>query len=79
MISQYQVRLFHNGRNQTLNIPHAFEMPSNDVVIRKEGERLIIEPFKKRSLLELLATLPDIDGDFPNVDEGLLTLDDIQF
>lgn len=79
MISQYQVRLFHNGRNQTLNIPHAFEMPSNDVVIRKEGERLIIEPFKKRSLLELLAALPDIDEDFPNVDEGLLTLDDIQF
>ena len=72
MISQYQVRLFHNGRNQTLNIPHAFEMSSNDVVIRKEGERLIIEPFKKGSLLELLATLPDID-------EGLLPLDDIQF
>jgi len=47
-------------------------MPSNDVVIQKEGERLIIEPFKKRSLLELLATLPDID-------EGLLPLDDIQF
>jgi antitoxin VapB len=79
MISQYQVRLFHNGRNQTLNIPHAFEMPSNDVVIRKDGERLIIEPFKKRSLLELLATLPDIDEDFSNVDEGLLPLDDIQF
>ena len=34
---------------------------------------------KKRSLLELLATLPDIDEDFPNVDEGLLPLDDIQF
>jgi antitoxin VapB len=79
LISQYQVRLFHNGRNQTLNIPHAFEMPSNDVVIRKEGERLIIEPFKKRYLLELLAILPDIDEDFPNVDEELLPLDDIQF
>jgi antitoxin VapB len=79
MISQYQVRLFHNGRNQTLNIPHAFEMPSNDVVIRKEGEKLIIEPFKKRSLLELLATLPDIDEDFPDIAEGLLPLDDIQF
>lgn len=79
MISQYQVRLFHNGRNQTLNIPHAFEMPSNDVVIRKEGEKLIIEPFKKRSLLELLATLPDIDEDFPDIDQRLLPIDDIQF
>ncbi len=71
MVTQYQVRLFHNGRNQTLNIPHAFEMPSNDVVIRRDGEKLIIEPFKKRSLLELLATLEDIDEDLPNVDEGL--------
>jgi antitoxin VapB len=79
MINQYQVRLFHNGRNQTLNIPHAFEISSNDVVIRKEGEKLIIEPFKKRSLLELLATLPDIDEDFPDIDQGLLPLDDIQF
>jgi antitoxin VapB len=79
MINQYQVRLFHNGRNQTLNIPHAFEMPSNDVLIRKDGERLIIEPFKKKSLLELLVTLEDIDEDFPNVDEGLLVLDDTQF
>jgi len=76
---QYQVRLFHNGRNQTLNIPHAFEISSNDVVIRKEGEKLIIEPFKKKSLLELLATLPDIDEDFPDIDEGLMPLDDIRF
>jgi antitoxin VapB len=67
--------LFHNGRNQTLNIPHAFEMSSNDVVIRRDGEKLIIEPFKKRSLLELLATLEDIDEDFPNVDERLVPLD----
>jgi antitoxin VapB len=79
MVTQYQVRLFHNGRNQTLNIPHAFEMPSNDVVIRRDGEKLIIEPFKKRSLLELLATLKDIDEDFPNVDDGLVPLDNIQF
>jgi antitoxin VapB len=79
MVTQYQVRLFHNGRNQTLNIPHEFEMPSNDVVIRRDGERLIIEPFKKRSLLELLTTLEDIDEDFPNIDEGLVPLDNIQF
>jgi antitoxin VapB len=79
MVTQYQVRLLHNGRNQTLNIPHAFEMPSNDVVIRRDGERLIIEPLKKRSLLELLATLEDIDEDFPNIDDGLIPLDNIQF
>jgi antitoxin VapB len=29
--------------------------------------------------LELLATLPDIDEDFPDIDEGLMPLDDIRF
>ena len=35
--------------------------------------------FQKKSLLKLLATLEDIDEEFPDVDEGLLLLDDIQF
>jgi antitoxin VapB len=54
-------------------------MLSDDVVIRKEGERLIIEPFKKKSLLGLLTTLENIDDEFPNIDEGLLELDDIEY
>lgn len=79
MITQYQIRLFRNGHNQALNIPQAFAMPSNNVIIRKEGERLIIEPYKKKSLLDLLPTLEDIDEEFPDIDQGLLPLDDIQF
>ena len=42
MVTQYQIRLFRNGHNQALNIPQAFAMSSNNVIIRKEGERLII-------------------------------------
>ncbi|MBR8835703.1 MAG: type II toxin-antitoxin system Phd/YefM family antitoxin [Stigonema ocellatum SAG 48.90 = DSM 106950] len=38
----------------------------------------IISPIKKKSLLEIFATLDDIEEDFPDVDEGLLPLDDIQ-
>lgn len=32
--------------------------------MRKEGERLIIEPVPRRSLLAILATLPDLDEEF---------------
>ncbi|MBE9235130.1 type II toxin-antitoxin system Phd/YefM family antitoxin [Anabaena aphanizomenioides LEGE 00250] len=38
----------------------------------------IISPVKKKSLLEAFANLEDIDEDFPDVDEGLLPLDDIE-
>ncbi|NES63862.1 MAG: type II toxin-antitoxin system Phd/YefM family antitoxin [Okeania sp. SIO2D1] len=37
----------------------------------------IISPLKKKSLLQTLSTLESLDEDFPDVDEGLLPLDDI--
>src|SRR5215471_17567625 len=50
------VKLFKNGRNQTVRIRREFELPGEDAVIRKEGERLIIEPAPPKSLLAVLAT-----------------------
>jgi antitoxin VapB len=35
--------------------------------MRKEGERLVIEPAAPQSLLALLATLAPIDEDFPPI------------
>lgn len=62
-------RLFRNGRNQALRIPREFELPGKEVVIHKEGERLIIEPVKKRNLREILATLKPLDEDFPDIED----------
>jgi virulence-associated protein VagC len=39
-----RVKLFKNGRNQAVRIPREFELPGSDAIIRKEGERLVIEP-----------------------------------
>jgi antitoxin VapB len=78
MATEHIVRLFHNGTNQALNIPQEFELSTDEVVIRKEGDRLIIEPIKRASLLALLATLQDSEDEFPDVDAELLPLDDIQ-
>jgi len=55
------VKLFKNGRNQAVRIPREFELPGEEAIMRKEGERLIIEPVPPKSLLALLATLPPLD------------------
>lgn len=79
MQSERHVRLFRNGRNQALRIPREFELPGDEAILRREGDRLVIEPIKpRRSLLEVLATLEPIDEEFPDVDEGLLPLDDVK-
>jgi len=37
------VKLFRNGANQAVRIPKEFELPSTDVLIFREGTRLILE------------------------------------
>ena len=61
------VKLFRNGRSQAVRIPREFELPGKDAIMRKEGERLIIEPMPKKSLLALLATLKPLDEEFPEI------------
>jgi antitoxin VapB len=67
MILERHVKLFKNGRNQAVRIPREFEFPGEDAVMRKEGDRLIIEPAPPRSLLAVLATLKPLDEDFPPI------------
>jgi antitoxin VapB len=69
------VKLFKNGRNQAVRIPRELELPGEDAIMRKEGNRLIIEPIPPRSLLALLATLEPIDEDFGPIED--LPVDDI--
>jgi antitoxin VapB len=63
------VKLFKNGRNQAVRIPREFELPGDEAIIRKEGERLVIEPKPKKSLLEILKTLEPIDEEFPEIED----------
>jgi antitoxin VapB len=63
------VKLFRNGRNQAVRIPREFELPGRDAIMRKEGDRLVIEPAPPKSLLAVLATLEPLDDDFPTISE----------
>ena len=77
MQSERHVRLFRNGRNQALRIPREFELDGDEAIVRKEGDRLIVEPVPKGGLIALLATLQPFDETFPDVDAGVLPLDDV--
>ena len=61
------MKLFKNGRNQAVRIPRDFELPGDEAIMRKEGDRLIIEPTQPKSLLAVLATLPPLDEEFPPI------------
>ena len=69
--------LHQNGTDQVLTIPPEFALSGTEVLLRKEGQRLIIEPLPSHSLLALLTTLQDIPEPFADIDEGLAPLDDI--
>jgi antitoxin VapB len=72
------VRLFRNGRNQALRIPREFELEGDEAIVRKEGDRLTVEPVRKGRLLALLKTLEPLEETFPDVDEDLASLADVE-
>jgi antitoxin VapB len=76
VVPERRVKLFRNGRNQAVRIPREFELPGTDAVMRKEGDRLVIEPAKPMSLLEVLGMLEPLDEDFPEIAE--LDLDPVE-
>jgi antitoxin VapB len=61
------VKVFKNGRNQAVRIPREFELPGDEAIMRKEGERLVIEPAPRKSLLAVLAGLKALPEDFPSI------------
>jgi antitoxin VapB len=71
--------VFRNGRNQAVRIPRDFEFQADEVMVVKDGERLILEPLSREpSLLEVLAALEPLDETFPDVDEGLGKVDEVK-
>ncbi len=77
MQKRFHITLSSNGQDQVLTIPSELALSSPDVWLHKEGQRLIIELMSPPSLLSSLTTLPNIEDPFPDVDEGLVPLDDI--
>ncbi len=39
-----RAKLFANGRSQAVRLPKEFRMPGAEVLVRREGSRIILEP-----------------------------------
>jgi antitoxin VapB len=44
-----------------------FELPGDGAIMRKEGEKLILDSLPPKSLSALLMTLAPLDEDFPPI------------
>ena len=69
LVPERHVKIFKNGRNQAVRIPREFEFPGEEAIMRKEGDRLILEPTATKSLLAVLAHLEALDEDFPPISD----------
>ena len=56
-------KLFQTGRSQAVRLPKAFRMPGTEVKIRKEGNKVILEPVSA-SWDSLLLSLDEFPDDF---------------
>jgi antitoxin VapB len=68
-MTERRASLFRNGRNQAVRIPREFEMQGTEVLMRMEGDRLILTPIRKNRLLDLLATWEPLDEALPDVED----------
>jgi virulence-associated protein VagC len=55
---------------QAVRIPKDFEMDCDEAIIRKEGNKFVLEPVKKDGFLNILMSLEPIKETFPDVDES---------
>lgn len=69
MPEQRHVKLFRNGRNQAVRIPVEFELPGDEAIMHRDGDRLVIEPVRKRGLVALLKSMKPIEEWFPEIDD----------
>ena len=77
MQPERHVRLFRNGRSQAIRIPKEFELEGNEAIIHKDGNRLIIEPLKKKSLRALLAGWRPLADGLPEIDDPPVETEEI--
>lgn len=72
-----QARLFRNGANQALRIPREFEFDTEEVTLRREGRRLIVEPVASETLAQVLDSFEPLDFGIDPVEDTPPTAEDI--
>ena len=66
----FRVELTRDEDGQVLHIPGELELEGTEVILRREGDRLVIEPVKSlANFIEYLRGLSDIDDEFPEIED----------
>lgn len=69
MHAERRISIFRNGSNQAVRIPREFELDSTEVVIRKEGDSLILTPVRRNRLLDLVRSWEPLDEEWPEISD----------
>jgi len=78
MNKERHVKLFRNGRNQAVRIPKEFEFEGDEAILKRDGDRLILEPVRNGGLLATVRALGPLAESFPDIDDFDIDLDELQ-
>jgi antitoxin VapB len=76
-MGQRAVKLFRNGRNQAVRIPVEFELPGTDAIMFRDGDRIVVEPVRRRGLAALLDSWEDMNEALPEIEDMAPEAEDI--
>jgi len=76
MNRERHVKLFRNGRNQAVRIPKEFEFEGDEAILKRDGDRLILEPVRTEGLLATVRALGPLEESFPDIDDLDTDLDE---
>ena len=62
-----RIRLFGSGGNQVVRIPRDLELPGRDAILRRAGDRPIIEPAPPSRLADVLKAPAPLDETVPDI------------
>lgn len=65
-----RARLFRNGRSQAVRIPKEWEISGDEVIVSREGRRLVLEPVTRPPLETVLAELPNLADDLGPIEDA---------
>jgi antitoxin VapB len=54
-----------------------FELPGDEAIMHRDGDRLVIEPVRKRGLVALLKTMKPLEEAFPEIDDPVPAQEDV--
>ena len=62
-----RVRVIKTGAGQRIDLPPGFALGGDEVILRRDGARFILEPVTRPSLLSVLDGMSNLDEALPDI------------